>query len=97
MAGRTKKYYDKNPKAKAKKKAYDKKYQSSPTQKKNRAKRGRDRYKAEKAGRVSKGDGKVLHHTNGINGSKTKVMSRSKNAGIKEKSRKKGSKRRKRR
>ncbi len=96
MAGKSKSYYDKNPKAKAKKAAYDKKYNATPTQKKNRAKRGRDRYKAEKAGRVSKGDGKVLHHTKGIKGSKTKVMSRSKNAGIKEKSRLKGSKRKKR-
>lgn len=38
------------------------KYHSSPEQKKNRAARGRSRYKLEKEGRVRKGDGKDVHH-----------------------------------
>ena len=49
-----------------------------------------------KAGRVKKGDGKDVHHPNGVNSKKTKVMSKSKNRGMKEKSRLKGSKRKKR-
>ena len=45
MVSRSKKYYDANPKAKAKKLAYDKAYQASPTQKKNRAARNAARKK----------------------------------------------------
>lgn len=37
-------------------------WQSSPEQKRRRAARGRARYKAEKEGRVRKGDGKELDH-----------------------------------
>lgn len=66
-----------------------KKFQSSEEQKTKRAKRNKNRADAEKDGRVSKGDGKDVHHK----GNKTKVMSKSKNRGMAEKSRLKGSKR----
>lgn len=66
-----------------------KKFQSSEEQKTKRAKRNKNRSEAEKDGRVSKGDGKDVHHK----GNKTKVMSKSKNRGMAEKSRLKGSKR----
>lgn len=68
-----------------------KKFQSSTEQKKKRALRNKNRAKAKKEGRVSKGDGKDIHHK----GSKTKVMSKSKNRGMAERSRLKGSKRKK--
>lgn len=68
-----------------------KKFQSTEEQKKKRAKRNKNRAEAKKAGRVKKGDGKDVHHK----GDKTKVMSASKNRGKKEKSRVKGSKRKK--
>lgn len=66
-----------------------KKFQSSEEQKTKRSKRNKNRAEAEKDGRVSKGDGKDVHHK----GNKTKVMSKSKNRGMAEKSRLKGSKR----
>ena len=69
------------------------KFQSSTKAKKDRAKRNKARRAAIKSGRVRKGDGKDLHHPNGINSKKTVVMSASKNRGVREKSRRKGSKR----
>lgn len=72
------------------------KFQSSTKAKKDRAARNRVRRKALKSGRVKKGDGKDLHHANGIKSDKVTVMSKSKNRGMKEKSRLKGSKRKKR-
>tara|TARA_R100000544_G_scaffold30635_1_gene16876 strand:+ start:6654 stop:6929 length:276 start_codon:yes stop_codon:yes gene_type:complete len=69
------------------------KFQSSPKAKKDRAARNKARKKALKVGSVRKGDGKDLHHPNGPRSKKTVVMSASKNRGVKEKSRKKGSKR----
>lgn len=66
-----------------------KKFQSSEEQKTKRARRNKNRAEAEKDGRVSKGDGKDVHHK----GNKTTVMSKSKNRGMAEKSRLKGSKR----
>ena len=69
------------------------KFQSSTKAKKDRAARNKARRKAIKSGRVRKGDGKDLHHTNGIKSSKTKAEPKSVNRGRKEKSRKKGSKR----
>lgn len=64
---RTAKYYRDNPEAKAKKKAYDSKYQKSPEQVKNRVERNRNRRQALKDGRVRKGDGKDISHTkNGL-------------------------------
>ena len=72
-----------------------KKFQSSTTSKKNRAKRNKARRAALKVGKVRKGDNKDIHHSKGINSSRTTVLSRSKNRGIREKSRLKGSKRKK--
>jgi len=71
-------------------------FQSSGEAKKDRASRNSARRSALKSGRVHKGDGKDVHHTNGVrDNSHTAVMSSSKNRGVKEKSRKRGSKRRK--
>lgn len=65
--GKTQTYLDKNPEAKAKKKAYDSKYQKSPEQVKKRVERNRNRREALKDGRVRKGDGKDISHTkNGL-------------------------------
>jgi hypothetical protein len=69
------------------------KFQGTAKAKKDRAKRNKARRAGLREGRVSKGDGKDLHHTNGINNNKVKVMSASKNRGMPEKSRLKGSKR----
>lgn len=59
------------------------KYHSSPKQKRRRAKRNAARRKMEKAGRVRKGDGKDVDHSDhnpNNNGTKNlKVMSKSKN------------------
>lgn len=41
------------------------KYQSSPKQKKNRAGRNKIRREMEREGKVSKGDGKDIHHVDG--------------------------------
>ncbi len=71
-----------------------KKFQSSKKQKQDRAKRNKARRHALKSGRVRKGDNFDLHHPNGINGKVVK-MHKSKNRGKKEKSRLKGSKRKK--
>lgn len=77
---------------KVKKRDYKQEYedfQSSEEQKKKRALRNRNRRKAEREGRVKKGDGKDIHHDS--NG--TKVELASINRGRREKSRLKGSKR----
>ena len=59
------------------------KFQDSPSQKKDRAARNRNRKKFEKEGKVHKGDGKDIDHSDGNprNNSKgnLKVMSKSKN------------------
>lgn len=68
------------------------KFQSSEEQKKKRAERNRNRRKAEREGRVKKGDGKDIHHDS----SGARVEPASVNRGRKEKSRLKGSKRKKR-
>ena len=70
------------------KKEYSK-FQSSRKEKKNRALRNRNRTRLTKMGLVKKGDGMDIHHK----GSKVRVMKASKNRGIAEKSRLKGSKR----
>lgn len=58
-------------------------FQGTPQQKKNRAKRNAARRKMEKAGRVSKGDGKDVDHIRRVgagNGdSNLRVQSKSKN------------------
>lgn len=71
------------------------KFQSSPTDKKNRAARNKARAEGVKKGIVKKGDGKDLHHVNGINNKKVVAISASKNRGMPEKSRLPGSKRKK--
>ena len=70
------------------KKEYDK-FQASRQQKKNRAARNKRRRRFLKMGLVQKGDGIDIHHK----GEKVKIMKASKNRGISEKSRLKGSKR----
>lgn len=60
------------------------KWQSSPEQKRRRAARGRARYKAEKEGKVRKGDGKELDHVGyhprgSLDRVPTRVVSRSAN------------------
>ena len=83
----------------AKKRNYKKEYakfQASKKQKQDRAKRNKARRKAIKSGRVKKGDGKDLHHPDGLRSQRTIVLSRGTNRGKKEKSRVKGSKRKKR-
>lgn len=60
------------------------KWAASPEQRKRRAERGRARYKAEKQGKVRKGDGKELDHVGShprgsLANVPTKVVSRSKN------------------
>lgn len=66
------------------------KFQSDPVQMDKRVKRNRDRKKAERDGRVKKGDGNDIHHA--PDGT-TRVEPASVNRGRKEKSRLKGSKR----
>jgi|TARA_R100001015_G_C4597626_1_gene152727 hypothetical protein len=66
-----------------------KKFQSSDEQKKKRALRNKNRRKLTRGGKVSKGDGKDIHHK----GNNLTVEPASKNRGRKEKSRLKGSKR----
>lgn len=71
------------------------KFQSSTKQKQNRAKRNKARRKFIKLGKVTKGDGKDVHHTNGINDDSVEVMSSSKNKGMPgEGGRKKGKRKR---
>ena len=73
-----------------------KKFQSKDWQKKDRAKRNKARTDLAKKGLVSKGDGKDVHHVNGINNKELKVMSSSKNKGMpNEGGRKRGVKKRK--
>lgn len=70
------------------------KFQSSAKQKAERASRNSARRAALRKGLVHRGDGQDVHHTNGVmDNSHTRVMSASKNRGMPEKSRLKGSKR----
>lgn len=61
-------------------------YHGTPAQKKRRATRNKARATAERAGRVSKGDGREVHHPNakrkGSLGKKTKVLSKKANRKI---------------
>lgn len=69
-------------------------YGSSTKQKAERASRNSARRSALRKGLVHKGDGKDIHHTNGVmDNSHTRVLPASVNRGIHEKSRLKGSKR----
>jgi len=60
-------------------------YHASPEQKKRRAQRNAARRKMERAGRVSKGDGKDVHHKIGMSNhsSNLAVLPRSVNRSIK--------------
>ena len=74
-----------------------KKYQSSAKAKAERASRNSARRAALKKGTVHKGDNKDVQHERGVmDNSHTRVVSRSTNRGMAEKSRLKGSKRGKR-
>lgn len=73
------------------------KWDSTHKYKKARAARNKARRHAIAEGRVSKGDGKDLHHTEGTNSDKTRVMSASVNRGKIEKSRRRNSRRNRRR
>lgn len=63
--------------------SYDKKYQKSKKQVKNRVIRNRDRKEAMERGSVRKGDGKDIHHA-GRGMTKPRVRSRSANRGDKD-------------
>lgn len=60
-------------------------YHASPEQKRRRAQRNAARRKMERAGRVRKGDGKDVHHKNGMSNhsSNLAVLPRSVNRSIK--------------
>lgn len=60
--------------------AYDKKYEAREDQKKNRAKRNKDRREALREGKAKKGDTKDVHH---MSNGKTKILPRSRNRSIK--------------
>lgn len=68
---------------------YDKKYESSPKQKKARALRNAARRKLASQGRVHKGDGKDVGHLRGVKAgnkaSNLRVQSRARNRGYKRK------------
>lgn len=71
------------------------KFQSSDKAKKDRASRNSARRSALKSGLVHKGDNKDVHHTKSVRDNKhTSVINSSENRGKREKSRKRGSKRR---
>lgn len=67
--------------------AYDKKNQARPEEVRKRVERNKARRHAIKAGKVSKGSTKDVHHVGGLKHGKkpgkTKVISRSKNRGLK--------------
>jgi len=73
MASRTSEYYKKNPKARAKRLAYQKKYDKKPSQVKKRVELNRDN---RKRGTYGNGDGKDVSH---CKGGGTKLESASKN------------------
>lgn len=78
---KSKDYYDKNPDAKAKKAKYDTEYNKKTVG--DRVARNAARRAMEKAGKVSKGDGKDVDHKNGNpqdnRRSNWSIMSKSKN------------------
>ena len=83
MASKSKKYYDNNPQAKAKKSQYDKQYNAKPEQRANRSSRNIARRALKKLGLVKKGDGKDVDHKDGNpknnNGNNLQVMTKSAN------------------
>lgn len=91
--GRSTAYYRSNPDARKRKAATDKKINARPSQKAKRRELGRKNYEHDKKYGKASRKGKDLHHSK--NGG-TRYISSSKNRGISEKSRLKGSKRNKR-
>jgi hypothetical protein len=85
LAGKGKNKRPKSNKKTGRDYSYDKEYQSSPEQKKKRAKRNTARKRAIKSGAAKRGDSTDVHHVkplrNGGSNSKknTKVISRSSN------------------
>ena len=59
-----------------------KKFQSSPTQKKRRARRNASRNRLAKQGLVTKGDGMDVHHPDGTSSNKVVVIRKEKNRGM---------------
>ena len=90
MASKSKEYYDKNPKAKARKLKYDKEYQKSKRQVANRTSRNAARNEMKKKRRVGKKQD--VHHENNDprdnRPSNLSVISRSKNRAIKKRKKK---------
>lgn len=88
-AGKGKNTRKKSNKATGRDYTYDKKYQSSPEQKRNRAKRNKARAEAIKDGRVKRGDKKDIDHKKPLSKggsnkkSNTRVVSRKTNRGRK--------------
>lgn len=63
---------------------YDQEYKKRPDVVEKNKQRARDRRKAEAEGRVSKGDGKDVHHVSGVGrGGRTRIEDASKNRGRK--------------
>jgi hypothetical protein len=77
MASKSKKYYDKNPAAKAKKNRYQKKYNAKPAERRRRAKLNKENRDRGTYGNGDKLD--VSHRT----GKKTRLEPQSKNRGSK--------------
>ena len=90
MASKSKEYYDKNPKAKAKKLKYDKEYQKSKRQVENRTSRNAARNEMKKKRKVGKTQD--VHHKNNNpkdnRPSNLSVISRSKNRAMKKRKKK---------
>lgn len=67
MKGKTARYYDANPEAKAKKDAYNKEFNKKPEQRAKRAELSKINREHQKSGKGRVGDGKDVSHTkNGV-------------------------------
>lgn len=67
MKGKTARYYDANPEAKAKKDAYNKEFNKKPEQRAKRAELSKINREHQKSGKGRVGDGKDASHTkNGV-------------------------------
>ncbi len=67
MKGKTARYYDANPEAKAKKDAYNKEFNKKPEQRAKRAELSKINREHQKSGKGKVGDGKDVSHTkNGV-------------------------------
>lgn len=63
MKGKTARYYDSNPEAKAKKDAYNKEFNKKPEQRAKRAELSKINREHQKSGKGKVGDGKDVSHT----------------------------------